>query len=307
MLFAPPPERDTEVFAELPPALRRDGQTSEWIAAQPPASPPHSLLEGPGFDRAGRFHCVDTAFGRIFRVAEDGTFSVIAEYAGEPNGLRFHKDGRLFVADYRNGIVVVDTESGAVTTHCHRYRAERFKAVNDLTFAADGDLYFTDQGLTGLHDPTGRVFRLRADGRLDLLLDTVPSPNGLVLDAAGSELFVAATRGNAVWRVPLMPDGGVAKVGLFIQLSGGHGPDGLAMDEAGNLAVAHIGLGVVWLFSPLGEPLLRINSCRGRKVTNLAYGGPDRRTLFITEAESGCILTARMDVPGRLPFSHMGE
>lgn len=295
----------TEVFAELPEAMRRAGQPSEWVDGQPNAAGTHSLLEGPSFDRAGRLFCVDVAFGRVFRIGDDGSFTTIADYDGEPNGLKIHKDGRIFIADFKNGIMRLDPETGTVERVRHRYRVERFKAVNDLVFASNGDLYFTDQGLTGLHEPTGRVFRLCADGQLDLLLSNVPSPNGIVLNQQETEIFVAATRGNCIWRAPRMPDGGVAKVGLFIQLSGGNGPDGLAMDAEGNLAVAHVGLGAVWLFSPIGEPLLRINSCRGRKVTNLAYGGPDRRTLFITEAESGSILTARMDVPGHPTFAHM--
>lgn len=305
-MFPAPPERSTEVFAELPKELRKLGTPSEWLDGQPGGlAGAHSLLEGPCFDRGGRFFCVDVPFGRVFEISSDGEFRVIAEYDGEPNGLRIHKDGRFFLADFKNGIMTLDPDTGSVTRACHRHRVERFKAVNDLVFASNGDLYFTDQGLTGLHDPTGCVYRLRADGRLDRLLDNVPSPNGLVLNLDETELFVAATRGNCVWRVPLMPDGGVAKVGVFVQMSGGQGPDGLALDEAGNLAVAHVGLGTVWLFSPDGEPILRIRSCRGKKITNIAYGGPDRRTLFITEAESGCVLTARMDVPGRPLFSHI--
>jgi gluconolactonase len=90
-----------------------------------------------------------------------------------------------------------------------------------------------------------------------------------------------------------------------VQLSGGPGgPDGLALDEAGNLAVAHFGLGCVWVFSPHGEPLYRVNSCRGRLTTNIAYGGADQRIMFITESESGCILRAEMPEPGRPMYSH---
>src|SRR3546814_12662499 len=92
-------------------------------------------------------------------------------------------------------------------------------------------MYCTDQGLTGLHDPTGRVFRRRADGRLDCLVDTVPSPNGIVLDREEAHLFVAVTRANQVWRIPLPTDGGTFKVGVFVQLSRGlGGPDGPALD-----------------------------------------------------------------------------
>jgi gluconolactonase len=87
-------------------------------------------------------------------------------------------------------------------------------------------------------------------------------------------------------------------------LSGGVGPDGLAVDADGNLAVAHVGLGSVWLFSALGEPMLRVRSCEGLHTTNVAYGGVDGCTLFITESASGNILMARMPVAGRPMFSH---
>jgi gluconolactonase len=302
-MFAPPPIVKTEIFTRLPDKFRKKGASSEWFRHQPGTHWEHSLLEGPSFDAHGNLYCVDIPFGRVFRISPQGEFDLVAEYDGEPNGLKIHKDGRLFIADYKHGIMVLDPASGRVEPVLPRVRLERLKAVNDLVFASNGDLFFTDQGLTGWHDPTGRVFRVRATGEIDCLLDNVPSPNGLVLDPTETTLYVAVTRANAVWRVPLMPDGTVAKVGTFIQLSGGGGPDGLAMNEDGGLAVAHIGLGVVWIFSRRGEPLYRVESAAGAHTTNMAYGGPDRRTLYITESETGSILTARLPTPGRRMFS----
>ena len=140
----------------------------------------------------------------------------------------------------------------------------------------------------------------RTNGTLDLLVGNVPSPNGLVLNGAEHILYVAATRGNAIWRLPLMPDGTVSKVGIFVQLSGGlGGPDGLAMAEDDTLAVAHAGLGTVWLFDRLGEPIGRIRSCTGAMTTNIAYGGPDRRQLFITKSQTGTVLVADVASAGR--------
>lgn len=111
------------------------------------------------------------------------------------------------------------------------------------------------------------------------------------------------TRANGVWRVPMSADGTPFKVGTFIQLSGGlGGPDGLAIDEEGNLAVAHFGLGSVWLFSALGEPLLRIRSPQGLATTNVAYQG---RSLYITESETGTILRAELPIAGRRMYSHL--
>jgi len=78
----------------------------------------------------------------------------------------------------------------------------------------------------------------------------------------------------------------------------------LAIDDAGDLAVTHPGLGVVWLFSRLGEPIARIQSRTGLVTTNVAYGWPDRTWLYITESDTGNILRARLPTPGRLMFSH---
>ena len=77
---------------------------------------------------------------------------------------------------------------------------------------------------------------------IDCVLDNVPSPNGLVMNLDETMVYLEVTRGNCIRRVPLRRDGGVAKVGIYIQLSGGWGgPDGLALDAAGSLAVAHVG------------------------------------------------------------------
>jgi gluconolactonase len=305
-MYAAPPVVETSVFARIPDKLRIRGRSNRWIDVQRGGAETGCFLEGPSFDRSGNLYVVDVAWGRIFRIAPDAQVELFAEYDGEPNGLKIHRDGRLFVADYRHGIMVVDPQSRAVTPLLDRSALDRFKGVNDLAFASNGDLYFTDQGLTGLHDPSGCLYRLRADGRLDRLLGNIPSPNGLVLNLEEKAVLVNVTRGNCVWRVPLLPDGLPYNVGVFIQLSGGlGGPDGLAMDSAGSVAVAHFGMGAVWLFSRLGEPLARIRSCQGLATTNLAYGGPDNRSLYITESESGCVLTARLDVPGRPMFSHL--
>src|SRR5690606_24629405 len=140
-----------------------------------------------------------------------------------------------------------------------------------------------------------------------LLVDCIAGPNGLVLNADESILYVAATRWNQVISIPLRRDyKGLGKVGVFIQLAGGPvGPDGMAIDEAGNLVVVAAGAGTVWVFSPIAEPLYRIHSCAGRRTTNVAFGGPDRKTLFITEAEHGVILSAELPHAGRTMFSHL--
>ena len=306
MLYPPPDIIEAEIHARLPDRFRVQGLRSTWGAWNKSGAALHSFLEGPSFDRDGNLYLVDIPWGRIFRVSPSGdTWSLIAEYDGEPNGLKIHRDGRIFIADYKNGIMLLDPATGAVTPHLVRNRLERFKGVNDLVFASNGDLFFTDQGLTGLHDPTGRVFRYTADGSLTCLVDTVPSPNGIVPNDAENVIFVAVTRANAVWRVPLLADGTTAKVGVFIQLSGGlGGPDGLALDETGGLWVAHAGNGCVFGFDRLGRPKYRVVVPDGLSTTNFAFGDADRKTLYITESETGAVYRARAPVAGRPMYSH---
>jgi gluconolactonase len=302
-MYAAPPEIPMRVFAEVPPELRLTGRHSDWLHGR---GPTHSFLEGPAIDRDGHLWLADIPFGRLFCVSPEGRWTVALEYDGEPNGLAIHRDGRVFITDHKRGLLVLDPRSGKLDTVSSRVRREGLKGLNDLTFALNGDLYFTDQGQTGLHDPTGRVFRLRAaTGHVECLLDNVPSPNGLALTRDGRTLYVCVTRANQIWRVPLNEDGSVGRVGVFIQMSGGlGGPDGMAMDAEDNLAAAHVGLGTVWLFSRLGEPMARLRSPRGLSTTNVCYGGPEGRTLFVTESETGSVLAADMPVAGRTLYSH---
>ncbi len=299
MFFKNAPEFTTaEVFTEMPAHLRRTGVRSEWADVNRGGVAMDSFLEGPVFDPAGNLYVTDIIFGRIFRIDPKGAWTQIVEYDGEPNGMKFLSPTELLITDYKNGLMRLNVQTGQIMPYLIRRNTEGFKGLNDLTFDSRGNLYFTDQGQTGLHDPTGRVYRLRASGQLDLLLGNVPSPNGLVLSPDERVLYVGVTRGNCVWRVPLMPDGGVAKVGQFFTSYGPSGPDGLAMDEAGNLVIANPGLGYVWLINPRGEPIAVWSSPKSSAVTNIAFGGPDRQSLFCTESESGSILTMRMPYPG---------
>ncbi|MBM3357261.1 MAG: SMP-30/gluconolactonase/LRE family protein [Betaproteobacteria bacterium] len=301
---APPAPIEAEPFAALPRELMRSGQPSSWLDANHPGSQLGCFLEGPAFDREGYLYVVDIPFGRLLRISPQGRYQVAVQYDGWPNGLAIHRDGRVFIADYRHGIMVYEPSTGRVTPHLAHRHSEGFKGVNDLTFSRNGELYFTDQGQTGIHDPTGRVYRLTAAGRLELLIDNGPSPNGIALAPDERALFVAMTRANCMWHLPLR-GGGVSKAGVFAYLPGMHGPDGLAVDEAGNLAVAHARAGIVWLLSPLGEPLYRIQAKDGQgRFTNIAYGGADRKTLYITDSYRSTVFRAEMPVAGLKLYSH---
>ncbi|KAG5657965.1 hypothetical protein KAF25_006916 [Fusarium avenaceum] len=276
--YPPPPTIEAEVWLRIPDDKRCIGQNSEWRGGF--AGPfKHIFLEGPVVDSVGNLYVVDIPYGRILKIDKDKNVSVACTWDGEPNGLVGTADGDLLVADYKQGILSFNPETGKIGPKLTRKNLERFKGPNDLISDSKGNLYFTDQGQTGMTDPTGRVYRLSPDGRLDTLLDNGPSPNGLVLSRDERFLYVAMTRANQVWRLPLHPDGTTSKAGVFFQSFGNAGPDGLALDEEGNLFICHPSLGSVFVVDMHGIPKARIVSGFANKISNT--------TLFVTPQRAG--------------------
>lgn len=300
--FKPPTVIEAQVLARLPDELRRPVR-SDWADANKPGHVVDCFLEGPSFDREGNLYLTDIPHGRIFRLTPSGQWQTVAETGGWPNGIAIHRDGSLWVADYRRGLLKVNPSDGQVDVLLGHRNSEGFKGLNDLTFDIDGNCYFTDQGQTGMHDPTGRVYRWRIDGRLDLLLSNAPSPNGIALDPDGRFLFLAVTRGNAVWRGPLLPDGSVSKVGVFRSFFGTSGPDGMAVDADKRLVVAHASLGCAFVISARGEVTHIVRSPTGQTVTNVAFR-PGASELVLTDSEQGVVLTASLPAVGALLYSH---
>jgi gluconolactonase len=293
------------VFMSMPKkfrSLRRSG----WTDANRQGGEVECFLEGPSFDRKGNLYFTDIPFGRIFRITPRGQWELVIEYDGWPNGLKIHRDGSMWITDYKRGLLTLDPDKGTVAPVLETMYSEGFKGLNDLHFASNGDVYFTDQGQTGIADPTGRVFRLRANGALERLLLNVPSPNGITLSTTEKHCYVAATRSQQVWRLPIMADGSISKAGVAIQLSGGvGGPDGIEMDAANGLAVCQLGVGV-WRFDAnmLPTHLIHSDDPKHNHIANLAYGGPDLRTLYMTDSMSGDILVAKMPVAGKTLYAH---
>ena len=287
-------------FTSLP-AKYRARSRSAWSDPNRQGAEVDSFLEGPSFDRDGNLWCVDIPFGRIFRVSAQGDWQLVVQYDGWPNGLKIHRDGRIFIADYRKGLLQLDARTAKIEELVGTAFSESFRGLNDLHFADNGDLYFTDQGQSGIADPLGRVWRLRASGELQRLVSNAPSPNGLTLNLKESQLFVAMTRSQQIWRLPLMAGGTPSKSGVAIQLSGGHaGPDGIEMDAQDGLVVCHLGVGV-WRFDANCLPTHLVHAGGAhRLMTNVAFKGT---TLYITDSLNGEILTAEMPVAGKTLFS----
>lgn len=296
--YPPPPTITASLYVRIPDEMRCKDRDSEWVGG---FSRPFQniFLEGPVYTTSGDLYVVDIPYGRILRVSPTKEVTVAAEWDGEPNGLAVEPDGKIAIADYKQGILSFDPVTGKISNRMARKNLERFKGPNDLIFDRVGNLYFTDQGQTGLTDPTGRVYRLSPDGKLDTLVSNPVSPNGLALSRDERFLFVAMTRANAVWRLPLHADGTTSKVGLFFQGFGNVGPDGLAVDEEGSLFVCDPGLGSVLVLNANGTPKARIVSGTDDiNFTNCCFGGKDGKTLFITDSLEGNVQCVKWHCKG---------
>lgn len=135
-MFTSPPEIQSEVFARPPDKFRIRDRPVDWLRVQRRGLPVDSFLEGPSFDWQGNLYVVDVPYGRIFRVDPQGEFELVIEYDGEPNGLKIHRDGRIFVADHKHGVMVLDVAAGKIEPFCDRPLLQRFKGLNDLIFTS---------------------------------------------------------------------------------------------------------------------------------------------------------------------------
>lgn len=259
--------------------------------------------EGPAFDKKGNLFTVNIDTGDISKITPDGRVETFVNTGGVPNGAKFHANGDLYVADRRKGIIAISPE-GKIRTVVDTYKGRNFNGPNDLVFDSMGNLYFTDPWGSSAEEPFGNIYRLSAQGELKLFASKLAFPNGIVISRDGKDLWVAITRKNRILRYGIDEHGNILRSSIFCQLSGGWGPDGMALDVAGNLYVAHFGAGDVVIINPKGEILERV-PIGGTRVTNVAFGGPDRKTLYVTEVDNNAVFRFNTDYPGLPLYGEM--
>jgi gluconolactonase len=260
--------------------------------------------EGPAFDRDGNFFFVNWLTSSIVRVTPDGQASEFANTGGIPAGLAFDRAGILYVADEGeqwHGVLRV-TPDGTIAPWLQEYEGRPLNGANDLCFAPDGVLYFSDPWGSSLEKPIGGFYRAFPDGRLERIDDGLAFPNGVAVQADGRAAYLAETGHNRVFRYEVRPDGSMGERTVFCHLQDKPGPDGMAFDEQGNLYVAHYGAGRVDVFDRQGREVGRIPT-PGKQTTNCAFGGPERSTLYITDVETASVYRVRLDVRGQALFA----
>jgi gluconolactonase len=254
--------------------------------------------EGPAFDRDGNLYFVNWESSAVVRLTPHGDALEFFNTGGIPAGLAFHRDGSLYIADEGDDIHgVLRVVDGEATVLVNEYEGQPLNGANDLVFATDGKLYFSDPWRSSAENPIGGFYRYFPEGRLERIDHGLAFPNGVALSPDGAAVYLAETYRNRILRYPIGADGAIGAREDFAALPGGHGPDGMAFDEAGHLYVAHYGGGKVAIFGSSGAMADQI-PVPGAFVTNVAFGGPDRRTLVITDVETASLYQTRVDVPG---------
>ena len=203
--------------------------------------------EGPAFDRAGNLYFVDWERSAVIRRTSVGELSEWVNTGGIPAGLAFDREGNLYIADEGDDIhgILRVTPEREITTLVDAYEGVPLNGANDLVFAADGTLYFSDPWRSSLANPIGGFYRLfrGPDGRLERIDSGLAFPNGVAIDAAGTAVYLAETQHRRILRYAIGADGAMGPREHWADLSGEPGPDGMAFDAQGNLYVAHYGGG----------------------------------------------------------------
>lgn len=252
-------------------------------------------IEGPASDRHGNIYAVNyRQQGTIGRVTPDGVGEVFVRLPGQSvgNGIRFGPQGQMYVADYVNhNIWKINPETREQTRLAHQ---DKMNQPNDIAIADDGTLYASDPNWK---ESTGQLWRIDPDGTTTLLAKDLGTTNGLDLSPDGQTLYVNESVQRNVWAFTITNEKTLTDKRLIRQFPD-HGFDGMRVDIDGNLYITRYGKGTVVKMTPQGEILREINVL-GTRPSNLCFGGPDGRSIYVTEVESTRLVTFRVDRPGR--------
>lgn len=261
------------------------------------------FAEGPAWSSSGVLY-VSNCYGDWITRVQDSqldTFVIKPSYPdtfSSTNGLTMGKDGYLYGCDFGIGAIVRFNMQGECFIYASAFQGKKFNRPNDLAFDPNGNLYFTDPNKYDKEQRDGRIFRVeRETGEVLKVAENLAFPNGIAFSADAKNLYVCESAMNRILKYSVNKDGSLNDKSEFIVLPNGD-PDGIAFDREGNLYAAHYGTGTVFVIDPGGKIISEIKIPDGEKTTNVDFGGPDMRTLFITDAKSNAVYKIRNSIPG---------
>jgi sugar lactone lactonase YvrE len=258
-------------------------------------------IEGPAVDHDGNLYVTNFAkqgtIGKLPAGASQSELFATLPEGSVSSAIRFDRDGRMFVADYKkHNIFLVGADGAAIETYFH---SDDFNQPNDMTLAADGTIYASDPNWKR-HD--GQIWRIArgADGSVRGEKMTADRPmsttNGIDLSPDGRTLYVGESDTSEIWSYRI--EGAKLLAPKLLKKFADFSIDGIRTDVDGRLFVARILKGTIAVLSPQGvvEREIRLSAA---EPTNLAFGGSDGKTVFVTQRKGGLIETFRTDRPGR--------
>ena len=265
------------------------------------------FTEGPTPDRQGSVYFSDIPNERIHKVDKDGNLSIFREKSNRSNGLKVNAKGEIVACEMAGRVVAISPDGKSVRVLADKYEDKPFNAPNDLVIDKQGGIYFTDPAFGAAKPlPQGKtsVYYIAPGGKVTRLIDDLNNPNGVMLSPDESTLYVIPTGPAEMMAYSVEAPGKIGKGRVFCTLQGkdgkkGTGGDGCTIDAKGNLYVtSQIG---VQVFDPAGKYLGNI--AFPEQPANVAFGGPDMKTLYVTARSS--LYTAPMETRGHIfPAGH---
>lgn len=254
-----------------------------------------SGLEGPAVDQDGNLYFVNpTHSGSVGKVDTEGNFSLFIEHLPEgstANGIRFGQDQSMYLADYTgHNVLKVNLQSKEVSVYAHD---SLLNQPNDLAICCNDRMFASDPDWK---ESTGQLWRVE-NGQFHLLSKEMGTTNGVEVSPDEKTLYVNESVQRSVWAFDLDTEGNISNKRLFHQFDD-FGMDGMRCDVEGNLYITRYGKGTVAKLSPEGKLLLEVQM-KGKKPSNIAFGGKDGKTAYVTLQDRGYIETFRVEKAGR--------
>jgi gluconolactonase len=251
--------------------------------------------EGPSIDKQGNLFVVNfQKDGTIGKVLPDG---IVELYVTLPEGstgnaIQFDKKGNMLIADFSaHNILKVDAKSKKVSVYSH---SDQFSQPNDICINKKGQLFASDPNWK---DGTGKIWRIETNGKAVLLQDKMGTTNGIELSPDEKILYVNESVQRTIWAFDVDSKGNISHKRKFFDFPD-FGMDGMKCDKQGNLFVTRYDKGVVAIISPQGK-LIHEVQMKGKKTSNIAFGGKDGKTCFVTLQDRKCVETFRSETAGR--------
>ena len=251
-------------------------------------------IEGPAVDKEGRLFVVNyQKDGTIGLVHPDGNVELFVTLPEKSigNSIQFNSRGNMLVADFTgHNILEVNTQTKEISVYCHE---DSFNQPNDLCIMRNGIVFASDPNW---QRQSGQIWKVGMDGKAVLAKGDMGTTNGICLSPDDKILYVNESAQKRIWAFDVDQQGNLSGQRIFAVVDD-FGFDGMKTDIEGNLYVSRYGKGTIAIYRPDGKQNQEVQ-LKGKNVSNITFGGKDRKTCFVTLQDRKAIEKFRSDIAG---------